>query len=113
MQRNTFTQDAGDEAGRVMRREAARRPLQASAPLIPVPLSRPAIHCGTVDATSDRPRPTARTVCQAFGPYASAAYIEPMRDPVPPKRIHAGATVVAIAAGVMVVCMLIAEHYAS
>lgn len=106
MQRNTFTQDAGELSGRAMRREAARRPLQASAPLIP---PGPVIHCGSVDATNDNPYPTARSVCQAFGYSSAAIVVEPMRE----ARIHLGATAVAIAAGVIVACILIAERYAS
>lgn len=47
-------------------------------------LSAPATFVGTVDATRDRARPTSRTICQAFGPYASAALVEPIaqREPL-------------------------------
>jgi len=48
--------------------------------LLPVLLSAPAEFVGQVDATDERIRPCARTLDEAFGPYArsSTALIVPM-----------------------------------
>ncbi len=67
-------------------------------------LSAPATFVGTVDATRDRARPTARTVCQAFGPYASAALIEPIRTPEPVG--HRAATALGIVVTIAMIVVL-------
>lgn len=93
--------------GREARRQAAQRPLQASAWLITQPLSASAPFCGTVDGTDDNPQPTARTVCQSFGAFASEAFALPALQPA-----HSTDRVtlcVSIAAGLFVGGMLIAE----
>jgi len=53
--------------------------------LFPVALSTPSEHVGQVDATHERTRPCARTLDEAFGPYArsSTAVIVPMGAEAP------------------------------
>lgn len=98
-----------------MQRTTTTRRLQPikrdTRPLFVQTLTTPATFCGTIDGSGDRARPTARTVCQAFGPYASAAYIEPMRESANATRAHRISTIVAIACGITVACALVAERF--
>lgn len=95
--------------GREARRHAAQRPLQASAWLITQPLSAPASFCGTVDGADDNPQPTARTVCQSFGAFASEAFALP--DLQPAHSTDTATMVASIAAGLFVAGMLLAEAF--
>lgn len=78
--------------------------------LIRTPLSAPGQLVGTVDATRDRARPTARTVEQAFGPAARGCRILPMDADPPMHRADRIVTVASCVAGALVVLLLVAER---
>lgn len=85
-------------------RAQRRADLAGRNPLLAASLSRPHVFAGSIDASHDRIRPTARTVCQAFGPYASAAYVEPLVD----RRAELGHRVATIVSSIVAVGVLVA-----
>lgn len=97
---------------------ATRRPPKALPPrlisralLIPTRLTDPATHAGVVDGTFDRHQCTARTIQQAFGPYASANWVEPMPERMP--LGHRVANVVGILIGIGLVVWLAIQRFAA